>query len=96
MRDTFKALVAAAALVAGLTAATTVFGQEQKTPTQPPAAHDQAEPGMMQGEGMMGHQGDGMMKMMTQMSEMMENCNKMMQTKAQQSDQGAVPQKQGG
>jgi hypothetical protein len=38
MRDTFKALVAAAALVAGPTAATTVFGQEQKTPTQPPAA----------------------------------------------------------
>jgi hypothetical protein len=51
---------------------------------------------MMQGEGMMGHQGDGMMKMMMQMSEMMENCNKMMQTKAQQPDQGAVPQKQGG
>ena len=78
MRDTFKALLAAAALIAGLTAATTVFAQGQ------PAAKEQAAPGMMQGQGMMGQQGDGMMKMMTRMSEMMETCTKMMQAKAQQ------------
>ena len=110
MRKTSRTLLTAAALITSLIGATAVFAQDQQTPAQPPAAHEQNMPAMKQGEGMgmgmMGEhgkgtmgQGDDMMpmaKMMTQMSEMMENCNKMMQAKAQQPDQGAAPQKQGG
>lgn len=98
MRNRFNALLAATTFAIGLTGAATVFAQDQQTPAQPPAK-EQAAPGMMQGEGMMGQQGEGMMpmmKMMTQMSEMMESCNKMMQSKTQPQDQGTAPQKQGG
>jgi len=95
MRNRFNALLGAATFAIGLTGATTVFAQAEKTPAQPPAAKEQAAPGMMEGQGMMGQQGDGMMKMMTQMSEMMDSCNKMMQAKATPQDQGTTPQKQG-
>ncbi len=98
MRNRFNAVLAASAFAISVTGAATVFAQDQKTPAQPPAA-EQAAPGMMQGHGMMGQQGEGMMpmmKMMTQMSEMMENCSKMMQSKALPRDHGTTPQKQGG
>lgn len=100
MRNRFNAVLAAATLAIGLTGAASVFAQQgQQTPAQPPAG-GQAAPGMMQGQGMMGQQGDGMMpmmNMMTQMSQMMETCNKMMQqAMTPPQGQGTAPQKQGG
>jgi hypothetical protein len=98
MRNHLSTLLVATAFVAGLTG--TVFAQgQQQAPAQPPTTPDQPMGDMIQGQGMMGQQGDGMMpmmKMMTQMSEMMENCNKMMQSKAQPEEQGTAPQKRGG
>jgi hypothetical protein len=88
MRNTLKAVLTAAALVTGLAAATTVFAEGQPNPAGLPAATEPAAPGMMQG--------DGMMKMMTRMSEMMESCNKMMQAKAQQPDHVTEPGRHGG
>ncbi len=70
------ALFAAAAIVGGLVVATTVFAQEAQPPSQPPKA-----------QGMMGDHG-GMMNMMGQMSpdhmkkmtEMIDNCNRVMES----------------
>jgi hypothetical protein len=81
--------LAATALVIGLGG--TVFAQQgQQIPAQPPATSDQPTGGMMEGHGMMGQRGDGMMPMMGQMRQMMETCNKMMQQAM------TAPQKQGG
>ena len=68
-------LFATAAIVGGLFAATTVFAEENKSPQTPPA------------QGMMGDHG-GMMNMMgqmspdhmKQMSRMIDNCNRMMES----------------
>ena len=70
------ALFTAAAIIGGLLAATTVFAQEAQPPSQPPRA-----------QGMMGDHG-GMMNMMGQMSPdhvkqmtaMIDNCNRMMES----------------
>jgi Spy/CpxP family protein refolding chaperone len=70
------ALFTAAAIVGGLVAATTVFAQEAPPPPQPPRA-----------QGMMGDHG-GIMNMMGQMSPdhmkqmtaMIDNCNRMMES----------------
>ncbi len=70
------ALFTAAAIIGGLVAATTVFAQEAQPPSQPPRA-----------QGMMGDHG-GMMNMMGQMSPdhmkqmtaMIDNCNRMMES----------------
>jgi Spy/CpxP family protein refolding chaperone len=70
------ALFTAAAIVGGLVAATTVFAQEAPPPSQPPRA-----------QGMMGDHG-GIMNMMGQMSPdhmkqmtaMIDNCNRMMES----------------
>ena len=70
------ALFAAAAIIGGLVAPTTVFAQEAQPPSQPPRT-----------QGMMGDHG-GMMNMMGQMSPdhmkqmtaMIDNCNRMMES----------------
>jgi hypothetical protein len=85
------ALSAALLMMAGL--AISAYAQnEQNSPQQPP---QQSERGMM-GGGMMG----GMMgnhEMMGQMSRMMENCNKMMESHMQnhQHDDNQTPDKKG-
>ena len=69
-------LFAAAAIIGGLTAATASFAQEAQPPSQSPTA-----------QGMMGDRG-GMMNMMGQMSPdhmkqmtaMIDNCNRMMES----------------
>lgn len=67
MRNPIKALAVTSAVVAGLAIAPALY------------AHDSSESGgSMMGSGMMGQ--GGMMNMMGQMSEMMEGCNKMMQS----------------
>ena len=76
MTSKLTTLFAAAAIVGGLVAATTVFAQEAQPPSQPPRA-----------QGMMGDHG-GMMNMMGQMSPdhmkqmtaMIDNCNRMMES----------------
>ncbi len=70
MRKSIKALAIASAVIAGLAVAPALY------------AHDSEESGdSMMSPGMLG-QGDmmGMMNMMGQMSEMMEGCNRMMQS----------------
>jgi hypothetical protein len=57
-------------------AATTVAGFALTSPIF--AADDNPSPGSNMGSGMMEH--GGMMDMMKQMSQMMESCNKMMQS----------------
>ena len=67
-------LIAAAAIIGGLTAATALYAQEAQPPSQPPTT-----------QGMMGDHA-GMMNMMGQMSPdhmkqmtaMIDNCNRMM------------------
>lgn len=67
MRKSMKALAIASAVIAGLAVAPALY------------AHDSEESGdSMMGSGMMGQ--GGMMNMMGQMSEMMEGCNRMMQS----------------
>jgi hypothetical protein len=69
-------LFAAAAIIGGLTAATAPYAQEAQPPSQPPGT-----------QGMMGDHG-GMMNMMGQMSPdhmkqmtaMIDNCNRMMES----------------
>jgi hypothetical protein len=70
MRKSIKALAIASAVIAGLAVAPALY------------AHDSEESGgSMMGSGMMGQGGMmGMMNMMGQMSEMMEGCNRMMQS----------------
>jgi predicted lipid-binding transport protein (Tim44 family) len=77
------AVALGSAVLLGLAGA---YAQEQK----PPA--DQNQPNRQQmpmGQGMMGGMGGGMMGggMMEQMSRMMENCNKMMESHLQQRQQ---------
>ena len=69
-------LFAAAAIIGGIVAATASFAQEAQPPSQPPKA-----------QGMMGDRG-GMMNMMgqmnpdhmKQMTAMIDNCNRMMES----------------
>jgi hypothetical protein len=80
-------LIAASVMMAGL--AVSAYAQnDQNAPQQPPP---QGERGMM-GGGMMGDQG-----MMAQMTRMMENCNKMMESHMQnhQHDGDQTPEKKG-
>ena len=61
------------ALLGGILALTpAVRAQETSTTPKPPAASD---------HGMMGGDTRGMMNMMGEMNKMMENCNRMMQTR---------------
>lgn len=88
MRMSRKAI--GAAVIAMLLAAPVALAQTQGQPTQPPKTMPNT--GMMnQGDmsGMMGQ--GGMMDMMTQMNEMMESCNKMMQTMAPKDAPAAPP-----
>jgi hypothetical protein len=76
MTRKLTALFAAAAIIGGLVAPTTVFAQEAQPPSQPPRT-----------QGMMGDHGE-MMNMMGQMSPdhmkqmtaMIDNCNRMMES----------------
>ncbi|WP_157505384.1 hypothetical protein [Geminicoccus roseus] len=76
MRYSMKLLAVAATLVAGLAGANALHAQDA------PTSND--KPDSMMGSGMMGN--DGMMKMMSRMSEMMENCNNMMQAMNMKSE----------
>ncbi len=86
MKTNLKTLVATAALIAGIGAASAVYAHE-----------DEASSGSMMGQGgmMQGSPGN-MMNMMGQMSTMMESCNKMMQGMMEKHEQSpeAQPQKQ--
>ncbi|MEL6065183.1 hypothetical protein [Methylobacterium sp. DCY52] len=92
MSKTSKFAIAAflgAGLVAGIAAASA------EPATTPPASPDKSmmQDGMMQG-GMMqgGMMQGGMMPMMQEMSKMMGNCNKMMQTMMDHQNQGGSGQ----
>ena len=78
MRSYMKFAALAATLTTGLAMAPALYAQDASKPDAPvPGA---MAPGMMDQGGMMGQ--GGMMQMMTQMSQMMGNCNKMMQANA--------------
>ena len=79
-----------AAVITMLLAAPMALAQTQSQPTQPPKTMPNT--GMMDQGGMSGMMGQGgMMDMMTQMNEMMESCNKMMQTMAPKDAPAAPP-----
>lgn len=69
MRNSVKILAAAAALIASAALAPVLYAHDSGSADE----HN----GSMMGPGMMGE--DGMMNMMGQMSQMMDNCNEMMQ-----------------
>lgn len=79
MRKSLKILTLAAIIGGGLAIVSPLLAED----AQPPS-------GAMKGDDMMGG-GDmkGMMNMMTQMSQMMESCNKMMQS-SMNGDHGLV------
>lgn len=82
MRRALPLLAATALLAAGFA----VHAQDQNAPTQPaPQGH-----GMM-GGGMIGDM-MGNQEMMAQMTRMMENCNKMMESHLQDHHQGGEQQ----
>jgi Spy/CpxP family protein refolding chaperone len=90
MSRKLTALFVAAALFSSLTAATTVFAEEANPSPQGPSA-----------QGMMGDHG-GMMNMMgqmspdhmKQMSRMVENCNRMMESMNHTPNQQPAPDTQ--
>lgn len=67
MRKSTRALAIASVVIASLAAAPALYGQDSEE-----------SGGSMMGSGMMGQ--GGMMNMMGKMSEMMEDCNSMMQS----------------
>jgi hypothetical protein len=71
------ALLAVAAMLGGLTAATTVFAQSSVPPSQPPAPQGMMGGGQGGMTGMMGQMNPDQMKQMTRM---VENCNRMMES----------------
>lgn len=74
MRKSFKAFAVASAILTGLAFASALH------------AHESQEPGSsMMGSNKMGQ--DSMMNMMGQMSEMMEGCNRMMQSMSQEGSE---------
>jgi hypothetical protein len=69
-------LFAAATMVGGLVAATTVFAEQANPPSQPPSAQ-----GMMgDHSGMMNMMGQMSTDQMKQMTRMVDNCNRMMES----------------
>jgi hypothetical protein len=78
MRHSMKTMVVAATLITSLAAASTIYAQESAKPGNVPVP--MMAPGMMDQ--------DSMMKMMNQMSQMMENCSRMMQAKVDQGAKG--------
>lgn len=94
MRNTFKALLTAATLAAGLIGASAALAQNQQNQAQPPA-QDQSMAGMKQSEGEGMRHGEGMMGQSHDMP-MMGCCGKGKPSQTSQQDQSATPQKQGG
>ncbi len=96
MSRNLKTFLMAVALVTGSASASAVFAETPSAAN--PTQQDQAKPngqGMMNGQGqgmngqgMMG--GGGMMNMMSEMTRMMDNCNRMMESGMHGS---ATPQK---
>ena len=76
MISKLNALFAAAAIIGGLTAATAPHAQEAQPPSQPP------ETQRMMGEhgGMKGMMGQMSSDHMKQMTAMIDNCNRMMES----------------
>jgi len=68
-------LFAAAAILGGLATATTVFADEAAPPSQPPQTE-----APMGGGGMMNMKGQMNPDQMKQMSRMVDNCNRMMES----------------
>ena len=68
MTRKLTAFLAAAVMLSGLTAVTTVFAEDAHPSPQTPS-----------GQGVMGDHG-GMMNMMGQMSRMADNCNRIMES----------------
>jgi hypothetical protein len=69
------ALFAAAAVIGGLVAPTTVFAREPQPPSQPPRTQ-----GMMGDHGGMNMMGQMSPDHMKQMTAMIDNCNRMMES----------------
>jgi hypothetical protein len=87
MRTTVKTIIAAALIAGGPAVFAATQGDDPKPASEGNMGH------MMQGQEGKGHgmgmRGDGnmpMMKMMGQMNDMMETCNKMMQSKMENMD----------
>ena len=69
-------LFAAAAIIGGLTAATALYAQEEQSPSQPPRTQ-----GMMGDHaGMMNMMGQTSLDHMKEMTAMIDNCNRMMES----------------
>ena len=83
MRTQFKVLLATSALMGGLLAAPILYAQSTDSRGNQPSGM-MSEGGMGQG-GMMGH------GMMEQMTRMMENCNKMMESAMADDGQKEAP-----
>ena len=75
MTHKLTTLIAAAAVLGGIAAATTVFAEETTLSPQPP----QTEGTMRDHNGMMNMMGQMSPDHMTQMTRMVDNCNRMME-----------------
>ena len=76
MTGKLTTIFAAAAIIGGLTAATALYAQEAQPPSQPPGTHRM----MADHTGMMNMMGQMSPDHMKQMTAMMENCNRMMES----------------
>ena len=75
MTGKLTTLIAAAAIIGGLTAATALYAQEAQPPSQPPRTQ-----GMMGDHGMMNMMEQMSPDHMKQMTAMIDNCNRMMES----------------
>ena len=82
MRTTVKTIIAAALIAGGPAVFAATQGDDPKPASEGNMGHMmQGQDGKSHGMGMMGDGNMPMMKMMGQMNDMMETCNKMMQSK---------------
>ena len=112
MRKSLQVLALASAIAGGLAIAPLHAQEASPQATSPKANDTTGGSNMMGGNNMMGSNGmmggngttggndmTGMMNMMTQMTEMMETCNKMMQSSIDKDrgtgDKPAMPEKKG-
>ena len=87
MRTTVKTIIAAALIAGGPAVFAATQGDDPKPASEGNMGHMmQGQEGKGHGMGMMGDGNMPMMKMMGQMNDMMETCNKMMQSKMENMD----------
>jgi|LNAP01.1.fsa_nt_gb hypothetical protein len=89
MTRTLAAFCTAVAVLGGIAAATPLFAQETKPSTQP----RQTESTMGDHRGMMNMMGQMSPEQMQQMTKMMENCNRMMESMSSAPTGGDTDQK---